>query len=136
MSSFNEGLIADFRANGGRATSGPFVGRELLLLTTVGARSGEVRTVPLVYHRDGNRLVVVASKGGAPTNPAWYHNLRRNPIVEVEVGAERFKADARVAEGTERRRLYDQHVAMMPVFAEYELRTERVIPVITLDRRG
>ncbi|HLA65847.1 MAG TPA: nitroreductase/quinone reductase family protein, partial [Candidatus Saccharimonadales bacterium] len=69
MSSFNDSLMADFRANGGRATSGPFVGRELLLLTTVGAKSREARTVPLVYHRDGDRYVVVASKGGAPTNP-------------------------------------------------------------------
>jgi deazaflavin-dependent oxidoreductase (nitroreductase family) len=135
MSSFNDSLMADFRANSGRATSGPFVGRELLLLTTVGARSGEVRTVPLVYHRDGDRLVVVASKGGAPTNPGWYHNLRHSPVVEVEVGAERFKADASVAEGAERRRLYDDHAEMMPAFAEYELKTTRLIPVITLDRR-
>jgi deazaflavin-dependent oxidoreductase (nitroreductase family) len=133
--SFNDALIADFRAHGGQASSGPFVGRPLLLLTTVGARSGQSRTTPLVYTRDGERYVVIASKGGAPTNPAWYHNLRAHPTVTIEVGEERFDADASVAEGAERRRLYDQHAALMPGFADYERRTDRIIPVVTLDRR-
>jgi deazaflavin-dependent oxidoreductase (nitroreductase family) len=133
--SFNDALIADFRAHGGKASSGPFVGRPLLLLTTVGARSGQSRTTPLVYTRDGERYVVIASKGGAPTNPAWYHNLRARPTVTIEVGEERFDADASVAEGAERRRLYDQQAALMPGFADYERRTDRTIPVVMLDRR-
>ena len=136
MPGFNDGLIADFRAHAGQASSGPFVGRPLLLLTTLGARTGQARTVPLVYHSDGERYVVIASKGGAPTHPAWYHNLVAHPVVNVEVGAERFEADASVADGAERRRLYDQQAAMMPAFAGYELKTSRVIPVITLDRRN
>jgi deazaflavin-dependent oxidoreductase (nitroreductase family) len=135
MSSFNDDLMADFRAHGGKASSGPFLGRPLLLLTTVGARSGESRTVPLVYTRDGERYVIIASKGGAPTHPAWYHNLLAHPTVTLEVGEETFKADAGVAEGAERRRLYDAQAAMMPAFAGYELKTDRVIPVITLVRR-
>ena len=135
MPGFNDGLIADFRAHGGQATSGPFVGRPLLLLTTEGARTGSVRTVPLVYTRDGDRYVVIASKGGAPTHPAWYHNLVAHPVVGVEVGDEQFEAGASVVDGAERRRLYDQHATMMPAFAGYELKTSRVIPVITLDRR-
>lgn len=135
MSSFNDDLIADFRAHGGRASSGPFVGRPLLLLTTVGARTGESRTVPLVYTRDGDRYVIIASKGGAPTHPAWYHNLVAHPTVRLEVGEETFEADASVAEGAERRRLYDAQAAMMPAFAGYELKTTRVIPLITLVRR-
>lgn len=135
MSSFNDALITDFRAHGGHASSGPFVGRPLLLLTTVGARSGQVRTAPLVYTRDGDRYVVIASKGGAPTHPAWYHNLRAHPTVTLEIGEERFEADASVVDGAERRRLYDQQVGVMPAFAEYERRTSRVIPVILLGRR-
>lgn len=135
MSSFNDDLMADFRAHGGNASSGPFLGRPLLLLTTVGARSGQLRTVPLVYTRDGERYVIIASKGGAPTHPAWYHNLVAHPKVRLEVGEESFEADASVAEGAERRRLYDAQAAMMPAFAGYELKTTRVIPVITLVRR-
>jgi deazaflavin-dependent oxidoreductase (nitroreductase family) len=133
--SFNDDLIADFRAHGGKASGGPFLGRPLLLLTTVGARSGESRTVPLVYTRDGDRYVIIASKGGAPTHPAWYHNLLAHPAVKLEVGEETFQADASVAEGAERRKLYDAQAAMMPAFAGYELKTTRVIPVVTLDRR-
>ena len=135
MPGFNDGLIADFRAHAGQATSGPFVGRPLLLLTTEGARTGTTRTVPLVYTRDGDRYVVIASKGGSPTHPAWYHNLLAHPVVGIEVGDERFEADASVVGGAERRRLYDQQAAMMPAFAGYELKTTRVIPVIALDRR-
>jgi deazaflavin-dependent oxidoreductase (nitroreductase family) len=126
-------MIADFRAHGGRTTSGPFVGRDLLLLTTKGAKSGQVRTTPLVYSRDGVRYVIVASKGGAPTNPGWYHNLRAHPRVTIEVGSEKLNVRARDAEGSERRRLYDQHAARMPAFAEYERRTRRQIPVIILE---
>ena len=131
---FNERVIDDFRAHKGQITSGPFTGRSLLLLTTKGAKSGNERTSPLAYSRDGDRLVVIASKGGAPTNPAWYHNLRTHPDVTVEVGPEKFPARAEIAGEPERRRLYDQHAAKMPAFAQYEKKTTRKIPVVVLQR--
>lgn len=133
---FNEGLIEDFRANG-KVTKGPFVGRDVLLLTTKGAKSGVERTSPIVFSQDGDRLVIVASKGGAPTNPGWYHNLRKHPVVTIELGGERFAARANVARPeSERRRLYDQHSVKNPGFRDYEKRTTRRIPVITLERVG
>ena len=136
MSNFNDDLIADLRANDGHATSGPFVGRPMVILTTVGARSGAIRETPLVYTRDGDRIVIVASMGGAPRHPSWYHNLVANPHVTVEIDGGRFGAVAHVADPTERRRLYDQHAAINPSFLEYEARTTRVIPVITLQREA
>jgi deazaflavin-dependent oxidoreductase (nitroreductase family) len=132
--SFNERLIDDFRAHNGRITSGPFAGGSLLLLTTRGAKTREDRTNPLAYSRDGDRFVVVASKGGAPTNPDWYHNLRTHPEVTVEVGPEKFRARATITEGAERRRLFDHHAAKMPAFADYEKKTTRKIPVVVLER--
>lgn len=131
---FNDRLIDDFRAHDGRITSGPFTGRSLLLLTTRGAKTGEERTSPLACSRDGDRFVIVASKGGAATNPAWYHNLRAHPEVTVELGPERFSAQASVADDVERRRLFDQHAAKMPAFADYEKQTTRKIPVVLLER--
>jgi deazaflavin-dependent oxidoreductase (nitroreductase family) len=92
-------LITDFRANRGQVTSGPFAGRPVLLLTTTGAKSGQPRLAPLVYSRDGDHYVIVASKGGAPTHPAWYQNLLAHPTVTVEVGEGTFEARARVTEG-------------------------------------
>lgn len=133
---FTDALIADFRAHAGKVTSGPFLGRNLLLLTTTGARSGEPRLAPLVYTRDGNRIVIVASKGGAPTNPAWYVNLLANPVVTVELGGETFQARASVAQEGDRGRLYAAHAAEHPAFAEYPKKTSRVIPVVWLDRLG
>src|SRR4051812_454526 len=97
--SYNSGVVEDFRAPAGAITSGRFAGRSLLLLSTVGARSGEVRVTPLAFTRDGERYVVIASKGGSPTHPDWFHNLVKNPRVQVEVGGESFDATARVAEG-------------------------------------
>ena len=131
---WNESIIEQFRANAGQMKSGPFAGRSLLLLTTKGAKTGTDRTSPVVYSRDGDRLVIVASKGGAPTHPAWYHNLRANPEVTVEVGAEKFRARASVPTDPERRRLYDQHARPMPQFLEYEKKTTRKIPVVVLER--
>jgi deazaflavin-dependent oxidoreductase (nitroreductase family) len=136
MSDFNTNLIDDLRAHGGHATSGNFVGRQVLILTTTGARTGEKREIPLAYTLDGDTIVIVASKGGAPAHPAWYHNVVANPNVIVEVNGDRFEATAKVATGDERRRLYDGHVAVHPGFADYEKRTERVIPVIVLQRKA
>jgi len=133
---FNQSVIEDFRAHKGQISKGPFTGRSLLLLTTKGRRSGAERTNPLAYTRDGDRYIVVASKGGAPTNPDWYRNLRAQPRVSVEVGPERFEAQASVANGGERRRLYDAHASRMPAFKEYEQRTSREIPVVVLERAG
>jgi len=131
---FNQALIADLRANGGKATSGPFLGRPLLVLSTKGAKSGEHRETPLVYTRDGNHHVIIASKGGAPTHPAWYHNLVKHPEVTVEVGGEKFKARAHVADGEEYERLYVQHADINPTFHDYRKKTSRKIPVIVLER--
>ena len=128
---WNSGIIAEFRANGGKV-GGRWAGRTLLLLHTTGAKSGQRRVNPLAYTRDGDRLVVIASKGGAPTNPDWYYNMLANPLVTVEVGTEQFQARATVAAEPERTRLYDQMVKVMPGFAEYQRKTTRRIPVITL----
>jgi deazaflavin-dependent oxidoreductase (nitroreductase family) len=110
----------------------------LLLLTTTGARSGEPRTTPVAYSTDGDRFIILASKGGAPTNPAWYFNLVAHPTVTVELGTgqslERFQARATVAEGQERERLFAHHAGLMPGFADYQEKTTRQIPVIILER--
>ena len=132
---FNRKLIQEYRANEGKV-SGMFAGAPLLLLTTIGARSGEPRVAPLAYTTDNDRLVVIASKGGAPTHPDWYHNLRANPEVTVELGTETFPARATIPQGPERQRLFDQMAAQMPNFAEYQRNTMRQIPVIVLERAG
>jgi deazaflavin-dependent oxidoreductase (nitroreductase family) len=130
---FNQQVIAEFRANGGKV-GGPFAGSPMLLLTTTGAKSGQSRTTPLVHTMDGDRIVIIASKGGAPTNPDWYHNLVAHPTATVEMGTEKFQAQARIAEGEERQRLYDQQATLMPGFAEYQKKTTRQIPVVILER--
>ena len=106
----------------------------MLLLTTTGARSGRPRVSPLVYTTDDDRMVIIASKGGAPTHPDWFHNLVANPAVTLEVGSEAFPARASVAEGDERQRLWDQMVAQMPGFADYQRNTSREIPVVVVER--
>lgn len=131
---FNRNLVADLRANHGKATAGPFVGRDLLILTTKGAKSGEMRSTPLVYTRDGDRYVIVASKGGAPTHPHWFHNLQAHPNVTVEVGDEKFKAHARVIDDERYERLYHHHATINPSFHEYRTKTTRKIPVVVLER--
>jgi len=133
MAGFNDDLIEDLRANG-KVTKGPFLGRSVLLLTTTGAKTGETRTAPLVYSRDGDHYVIVASKGGAPTHPSWFHNLRAHPTVAIELGGERFRARAHVVPEPERRRLYDAHAAINPSFVDYEKKTTRRIPVVALER--
>ena len=127
---YNQTVIQEFRANGGKV-GGPEL---LLLLTTTGARSGQPRTTPVAYSLDGDRLVSLASNGGALANPDWYHNLLANPLVTVELGTGQFQARAVVVEGQERERLFAQHAALMPGFAEYQQKTMRQIPVVLLDR--
>jgi deazaflavin-dependent oxidoreductase (nitroreductase family) len=130
---FNKSIIAEFRANGGKV-GGRFANASLLLLSTIGAKSGQARTNPLAYTRDENHFIVIASKGGAPTNPDWYYNIKANPMVTVELGREQFQARAVIAEGAERDRLFTQMAGVMPGFADYQRNTKRQIPVIILER--
>jgi deazaflavin-dependent oxidoreductase (nitroreductase family) len=129
----NRAIIDEFRANAGKV-GGPFAGRTLVLLHTTGAKSGQERINPVACLRDGDRLVVIASKAGAPTNPDWYHNLVAHPLVTVELGTETFRARAAIATEPERTRLYERMVAVSPTFDEYRHKTARVIPVIILTR--
>lgn len=131
----NRAVIEELRANAGRA-GGAWEGRPLLLLTTTGAKSGRRLTTPVMYLADGDRLLVFASRGGAPANPAWYHNLAANPDVTVEVGGETFEATAEVLQGEERDRLYQKQAELYPTFAEYQRRTSRRIPVVALSRKA
>ncbi len=132
---WNDDLIAHFRKNKGTISEGPFTGRPVLLLTTTGKKTGEPRTNPLVYSRDGDKYLIIASKSGAPTSPDWYYNLLQHPEVTVEVGPETFTAKAiPYAKGPERRRLFDQHAAINPGFKDYEKKTTREIPAILLER--
>lgn len=131
---FNTAIINEFRANEGKV-GGYFAGRPLLLLHTVGAKSGKTRVSPLAFVHDGDALIVLASKAGADSNPDWYYNLLANPNVEVELGTEHFQAKARaVTEEPERSNLYAKMVAEMPGFAEYEQKTKRKIPAIVIER--
>ena len=133
MSDWNTNVINEFREKGGKGV-GHF-GDGLLLLTVRGAKSGIERTYPLAYHRDGDRYVVIASKGGAPTHPQWYGNLVAHGEAEIEVGTDRFPVHATpIPSGPERDRLYAQQAAIMPGFKEYEKNTERTIPVVVLER--
>src|SRR4051795_10031325 len=134
MSDFNRQVIDEFRANHGRV-GGYFEGQDLLLLTTKGRKSGREHTTPVMYSADGDRLLVYASAAGAPKHPDWYENLVANPHVVVEVGEERFEATARPLEGEERDRAYAAQKARIPNFAEYEEKTDRVIPVVALTRQ-
>ena len=129
---WNRKIIEEFRANGGRVAS--FGDTPMVILHTTGARSGKPRENPLVPLIDGDRLVVFASKAGAPTNPDWYHNVKAHPRVEVELGTERFAAEAVEVTGAERDALYARQVEANPGFGDYEQKTDRVIPVIALER--
>ena len=130
---FNRGLVEDIRKHG-KATSGPFVGRDVMVLTTRGAKSGETRTTPVVFSKDEGRLVIIASKGGAPTHPSWFHNLQAHPEVTVETGGEKFQARAEVVDGDDYERLYKQHADINPGFWDYRKKTSRKIPVVVLER--
>jgi deazaflavin-dependent oxidoreductase (nitroreductase family) len=132
---FTRDLVADMRAHDGVPTSGPFEGRRLLILSTKGARTGEPRTAVLAYRPDGHRLVVAGSKGGAPEDPAWVHNLLADPAATVEVANEVFDATATIeSDGPERDRLWNAHVEDMPGFGDYPAKTDRVIPMIVLEK--
>ena len=131
---YNQRLIEQFRAD--RSSNGDaFKGRPLLLLTTAGARSGQRRTTPMMYVRDGDRLLVIASNAGAPRHPDWYYNLLAHPHVTVEVGRETYDATAIVTQGEERQQLWDRIVEQYPFFADHQAKVTRQIPVIALERR-
>lgn len=131
---FNRKIIDEFRASGGKVGGG-FEGAPLLLLTTTGAKTGAARVHPVMYLDDGGRRYVFASKAGADTNPDWYHNLLAHPDVSVEVGSDTIEARATPVEGSERDRVYAEQARRYPGFAEYQEKTDRVIPVVALDRR-
>ncbi len=132
---FNEHNIAEFRANHGRV-GGQFEGAPLLILHTVGAKSGEPRTNIMMYQADGERYLVFASYAGADQNPAWYWNLKANPDTRVEVGDEIVDVRATELEGKERDEKYALQAERYPGFADYESRTSRVIPVVALTPTG
>ncbi len=131
MSDWNKQIIEEFRANKGHV-GGHFENTPLLLLHTTGAKSGQLRINPVAYVKDGDRFVIIASKGGAPENPDWYYNLLAHAEVTVEVGTETLKVEATATEEPERTRLFDQMAAKNPGFDEYRKKTTRQIPVIVL----
>lgn len=135
MREYNQALISEFRASGGKL-SGRLAQSHILLLTTTGAKSGLPRTVPLGYGKDGDRLVVVAANAGAPAHPDWYHNLLANPDVTVELGSERFRASASVVEAAERDRLVAKQAEIVPWLAAQQEKTSRQIPIVMLERIG
>ena len=132
---FNAKIIEEFRANHGKL-GGSFEGAPMVLLTSTGAKSGQKRIKPLAALVEDDSLYVFASKGGAPTNPDWYHNLLAHPEVEVEFGDERFEAVATPLSGAERDRVFAAQVAQMPGFADYQKAIERLIPVVELRRKS
>jgi deazaflavin-dependent oxidoreductase (nitroreductase family) len=129
----NQAIIKEFRANQGKVGF-PMEGMPVLLLTMTGAKTGRTLVRPLCYSRDGDRLVIIASYGGAPRNPPWYHNLVANPLVTVEVGTEKFKATATQVYDSERDRLFAETAKLMPLFSDYQNKTKRRIPVLILTR--
>ena len=134
---WEESLIADLRANGGRPSEGQLAGHPLMLLFSIGARSGEKRRSILTYSRDGDAYVVAGTAGGGPKTPGWIANLTADPDVSIEVANETFDAMATIAQGAERDRLWDQHVEQLPWFGDYPAKiTNRVIPVVRLTRRA
>lgn len=133
MRDFNAALVAEFRANDGKL-SGRMANSHILLLTTTGAKSGQQRTTPLGYGKDGDSYVVVAANAGAPAHPDWYYNLLANPDVTVEVPGERFTTRASIAEGAERERLVANAATIVPWFAAQQEKTTRQIPFVILRR--
>jgi len=133
MGNWNDGVIKEFRENQGKV-GGHFENSTILLLHNVGAKSGRERITPMVAIEDGDRLLVIASKGGADVHPDWYFNIKANPDVKVELGTETFQARATITDEPERSDLYAKMASINPGFAEYPKMTNRVIPVILLER--
>ncbi|HVN90647.1 MAG TPA: nitroreductase family deazaflavin-dependent oxidoreductase [Candidatus Binataceae bacterium] len=133
LDDFNQAVIKEFRANKGKV-GGQMEGMPMILVTMTGAKSGRTIVKPLVYSKDGDRVVIVASFAGAPINPPWYHNLMKNPVATVEIGTEKFQVRAKATTGEERERLFNQHAAQMPIFNDYKKKTSRQIPVLVLER--
>lgn len=133
MNDRNAAIIDEFRANGGKV-GGSFEGAPVLLLHTTGAKSGSERVNPMMYLEESGRIFVFASKAGADTHPDWYHNLRANPEVSVELGTQHVEATAVVLDGEHRDRIYAEQVARFPGFGDYQNKTTRVIPVVELVR--
>lgn len=134
MSDWNAGVIAEFRKNRGKV-GGQFEGAPLLLINHTGARTGRARTNPVMYLKDGHRYLVFASKGGADTNPDWYHNLKKHPEVNIEVGGEKIDVRAEEITGAEHDRLYAKQASLYPQFAQYQRKTRRTIPIIAFTPR-
>jgi deazaflavin-dependent oxidoreductase (nitroreductase family) len=132
MNGWNQQIIAEFRANGGKVAS--FGDAPVVILHSTGAKSGKERENPLVALVEGDDMYLIASKAGAPTHPDWYHNLKANPRAEIEYGTERFAVEATEITGAERDAVYARQVAVQPGFADYEKATTRVIPVFSLTR--
>jgi deazaflavin-dependent oxidoreductase (nitroreductase family) len=133
-SDFNTKIIEEFRANSGKV-GGPFEDAAVVLLTTTGAKSGKTRVNPVVYRTDDGRMHVFASNAGRPSNPDWYYNLAAHPDISIEVGSDTYDVTATEIKGAERDRIYADQAREFPGFAEYQANTDRVIPVIALDRR-
>ncbi|MEV4682009.1 nitroreductase/quinone reductase family protein [Streptomyces kurssanovii] len=132
VADWNRPVVEEFRANGGKV-GGPFAGGTLALLTTAGAKSGRATTSPVGYMEIDGKGVVIASAGGGPKNPAWYHNLRANPLLTVEVGTDKYQARATVLEGEEREEVFAKACEIAPGYADYQKNTERIIPVVVLE---
>jgi deazaflavin-dependent oxidoreductase (nitroreductase family) len=133
---WNQKIVEEFRANEGRV-GGPFEGAPMILIHHIGAKSGTERVTPLVYFpQDDGSMVIIASKGGAPTNPDWYHNVKANPAFDVEVGTETFPVTAAEITGEERDDVWSKVVAANPGFGEYQQKTTRTIPVVRLTRQS
>lgn len=135
MQKMNDKIIAEFRANDGKV-GGQFEGAPLVLVHHTGARSGTERVTPMMYRPERDGFAIFASKAGAPNNPAWFHNLVANPDAQIEVGTETLDVTARVTEGAERDRIWEAQKTEYPGFADYENATDRLIPVLVLERRG
>ena len=133
MTEFNKKIIDEFRSSGGKV-GGQFAGAPMIIINHKGAKSGKSYTTPLVFTKDGDKCVIIASYAGAPKNPSWYHNLVAHPEIEVEIGADKFKARAKEVKGAERDRLFAEQAKMMPQFNDYAKKTSRRIPVFTLER--
>ena len=133
MRDFNEGIVEEFRSNGGKV-GGPFEDADLLLLTTTGAKSGQPRLAPLAYFTIDDRLIIIGSKAGADTNPDWVHNLRANPRAHIEIGGQAYDVTSRELPRDERDALFDKVVAVAPGFGEYQSKTSRIIPLFELTR--